>query len=112
MPDRVLVAIPTRDRPGMLGEALRSLLAQDDPDWVRVAADSGGRPAPAETDDGGPLPRDARIHVTRCAGATPGRARNAALTFGEERVLRAAAPLVAFLDDDDLWAPGHLSASR
>jgi glycosyltransferase involved in cell wall biosynthesis len=111
VPSPVLVVIPTRDRPALLAEALASVIAQDDPDWVAVVADDGDG-EPVERAHAAVLPRDPRIAYCRATTRTAGGARNAAMAFGEERVLRREPTLVAFLDDDDLWRPGHLRASR
>lgn len=110
MSDPILVAIPTCDRPALLAEALASVLAQDDPDWLAVVADDGEGPPVAEDPR---LPRDPRIHHVRATTCSAGGARNAAVVEGERLLRRRGAPrLVAFLDDDDLWRPGHLRASR
>ena len=56
----------------------------------------------------GPLPGelffDHRVVAVATSATTPGGSRNAALAL-------ARAPYVAFLDDDDLWLPGHLAAA-
>lgn len=107
--DPILVVIPTRDRPVLLLEALRSVLAQSDPDFVVVVADDGTGEL-AERDPA--MPVDRRISFVGTQAGTAGGARNAAFSHGEERVLGRAAGLVAFLDDDDLWKPDHLARSR
>ena len=107
--DPILVVIPTRDRPALLREAIASVLAQTDPDFVIVVADDGsGEPVEREPS----LPRDPRIACVRADAGTAGGARNAGRIHGEERVLGRGASLVAFLDDDDLWSPDHLARSR
>ncbi len=114
MPPPILILVPTRGRPALLVEALRSVLAQSDADWRAVVADDGpgdGEPAERAVAAAG-LPPDPRIAFVRASGRSPGSARNAALHHGEDRVLGAEADLVALLDDDDLWRPEHLRASR
>jgi GT2 family glycosyltransferase len=93
----------------MLAEALASVVAQTDGAWRAVVADDGDG-APVEGDPR--LPRDARIAYVRTAARTAGGARNAAVVFGEARLLRGPAALVAFLDDDDLWRGDHLARAR
>lgn len=107
MADPVVVAVPTCDRPAMVAEAVASALAQDDADLVVVVADDGREPLLRAA-----LPGDARVHLVRATTRSPGGARNAAVAFGEDAVLGRPADLVAFLDDDDLWLPHHLRASR
>lgn len=106
--DPVLVVVPTRDREAFLAEALASVLAQTDRDFVVVVADDGtGEPAESSA----AWPRDARIGFVRAAAGSAGGARNAGLVEGERR-LGHVPSLVAFLDDDDLWMPEHLARAR
>ena len=107
MAEPVLVAVPTCDRPAMAAEAVASALAQEGADLVVVVADDGRTPLSRAA-----LPGDARVHVVRATTRSPGGARNAAVAHGEDAVLGGRARLVAFLDDDDLWLPRHLAASR
>ncbi len=107
--DPVLVVLPTRDRPEFLLQALASVLAQTDQDFVIVVADDGTGEL-VERDPA--MPVDARISIVGTQSGTAGGARNAAFAHGEEHVLRHPASLVAFLDDDDLWKPDHLERSR
>jgi GT2 family glycosyltransferase len=100
----VVVAIPTRNRPAAVAEAVASVLAQTDPDWIAVVADDGEEP-PA-------LPADPRVEVVRAFGRSPGSARNAAIRRGLERIGDPADALVALLDDDDRWDPDHLATMR
>ena len=107
MAEPVLVAVPTCDRPAMAAEAVASALAQEGADLVVVVADDGRTPLSRAA-----LPGDARVHLVRATTRSPGGARNAAVAHGEDAVLGGRARLVAFLDDDDLWLPRHLAASR
>lgn len=92
------VIVPTRDRPERLREALESIRAEiagllraeilvcdngADDETAVVAADAGAR----------------HIPVSRRGAAA---ARN-------EGLLNARGGFIAFLDDDDTWAPGHLA---
>lgn len=91
------VVIPTCGRPS-LARAVASVLGQTlAPDAVAVVVDG-----PADLLAAVPLPPDARIRVWPVVPARgPAHARNA----GAEMV---GTDLVAFLDDDDEWAPEKL----
>jgi glycosyltransferase involved in cell wall biosynthesis len=95
----VTVVIPTRNRSGLLPTGLASALAQVDVDLEVIVVDD------ASTDDTPDVLAavdDPRLHVIRFAthsGVT--RARNAGLGA-------ARGSWVAFLDDDDIWAPWKL----
>ena len=95
----VSVVIPTRDRVGFLSGALRCALGQEDVAVEVVVVDDGsgdGTPSLlASLDD----PRLRVIRFDRSRGQM--EARNAG-------VAAARAPWIAFLDDDDLWAPDKL----
>lgn len=98
MTPRVTAVIPTAGRPGLVTRAVESALAQtvrgievvvviDGPDTMTEKALS--------------TIADPRLRVIRRPKAGPGAARNAG-------VAEAAAEWIAFLDDDDLWAPAKL----
>jgi cellulose synthase/poly-beta-1,6-N-acetylglucosamine synthase-like glycosyltransferase len=95
----VSVIVPTRNRPGYLRQAVASVLRQVDVDVeVIVIDDASDTPAAREALQFA----DPRVHVEvrrRPGGA--GRARNQGLA-------RARGKWVAFLDDDDLFAPMRL----
>jgi glycosyltransferase involved in cell wall biosynthesis len=95
----VSVVVPTRARPGRLAEPVRSALGQTGVSLeLIVVADGAGDETRALLE---PL-TDPRIRVVELSEA-PGvaAARNAGIAA-------ARASLIAFLDDDDLWAPTKL----
>src|SRR5215210_5724308 len=88
---QVTVVVPTRNRPALAARAVRSARDQRDVSVEVVVVDDGSEPAlDASTIDATIVRHD------RSQGVAV--ARNSGLS-------RATAPLVAFLDDDDLWAP-------
>ena len=97
----VSVVIPTRDRPGLLAHTLRTVLWQEDVDAEVLVVDDG-----MGSDTSAVLERlgDSRVHLLRNSGP-PGvsGARNSGIAA-------AKGHWIAFLDDDDLWAPGKLRA--
>ena len=93
----VSVIIVTRDRPALLAHALHSIAAQSvRPLEVRLADDG-------ETPVGDTLPDLPVLELTLLPvrAGQAGEARNAAAAG-------ARGDLLAFLDDDDVWLPGHL----
>lgn len=100
MPD-ISVVIPTRDRLPLLLGAIDSVLAQVDVDLDVIVVDDGSRDG---TQDAVKALPDPRVRVVRqeVSGGVS-RARNAG-------VAASSAPWIAFLDDDDLWAPEKLAA--
>lgn len=96
---QVSVVMPTRDRWPMLEQALESVLGQEGVEVEAIVVDEGSSDGTAErlSQRG-----DERITVVRNESPHgPAVARNAAIE-------RARGDWVAFLDDDDLWAPGKL----
>ena len=94
----VSVVIPTHDRPDMLREAIRSVLAQTYAPLEIIVADNGpqGEGAAVASEFGD------RVILIRVADPGPSASRNAGIE-------RARGDYVAFLDDDDLWHPEKLS---
>ena len=97
----VTVVIPSRDRWQLLRTALASALAQRNVEVDVVVADDGSIDrTPNELRKLG----DERVRVVRLERSEGvSAARNVGLAH-------VRAPWVAFLDDDDVWAPGHLAA--
>ena len=95
------VVIPTRDRWPLMRTALASALAQEGVDTRVVVVDDGSIDRTAKELD---ALSDGRVRVLRHDRPT---GVSAARNHGLQQV---AAPWVAFLDDDDVWAPGHLAA--
>ena len=98
----VTVVIPTRNRWLMLRTALWCALNQDGVDVRVVVVDDGSSDETAER-----LASSAHGSITVVQAPRPGGV-SAARNLGLERV---ETDLVAFLDDDDVWAPNHLAES-
>lgn len=92
------MAIPSSGRWTLLGRTLRSALAQADVKLeVVLALDTRNQPPAGLTGLS-----DRRVRIVRPSGRGLSTARNAAVDA-------AAGEWIAFLDDDDLWAPTKLS---
>ena len=96
----VSVVIPTRNRCGLLSRTLRCVLGQSLEEFELVVVDDASDDATADT-----LARfaDRRLQCERhdsCRGVAA--ARNTGLAIARGR-------WIAFLDDDDLWAPQKLA---
>ncbi|WP_432349662.1 glycosyltransferase family 2 protein (plasmid) [Shinella yambaruensis] len=105
---KLTVIIPFYQKePGILGRALRSVFAQNFNDFDVIVVDDES-PYPADGDIIALSPEDqARVRILRQENAGPGGARNTGL----DHVARET-ELVAFLDSDDTFAPGHLSRAH
>lgn len=102
MNPEVSVVIPTYNRAAMVREAALSVLAQRGVDFELIVIDDGstdgtaGDLARLREESGGQV----RIERIENSGVAAARDRGVAL---------ARAPLVAFLDSDDLWMPDKLA---
>jgi LmbE family N-acetylglucosaminyl deacetylase len=96
---RISVIVRTRDRPRLLAEALASLAAGEYRRAEVVLVNDGESGEPPAVPEGFPLPV-VRVDLAQSRG----RAGAA-----EAGVAAATGDFVAFLDDDDLAAPEHLS---
>jgi glycosyltransferase involved in cell wall biosynthesis len=92
------VVIPARNAEAYIGDAVASVLRQQPAPTSVIVVDD------ASTDTTAAVATGAGAHVLQSGGPVgPGPARNLG-------VAASATPLVAFLDADDLWAPGHMDA--
>ncbi len=95
------VIIPTYNRSGPVCGAVRSVLAQTFPDYELILVDDGS------TDDtplrAGGFGSPVRYVRQQHRGVSAARNLGISLAKGE---------YIAFLDSDDLWLPGKLSAQR
>jgi glycosyltransferase involved in cell wall biosynthesis len=101
MAPEVSVIVPTHERRGLLALTLRTVLWQQEVDLELIVVDDGSTDGTAEAVAG---LGDRRIRVVR--HDTPlgvSTARNDGIDVARGR-------WVAFLDDDDLWAPNKLAA--
>lgn len=93
---RVSVILPTHNRPDLLREALTSLHGQTFPDWEAVIVDDASSPAVEFS------PKDVRIRIFRHDTAQGGAAAK------NTGIQSARGEILAFLDDDDCYAPRYL----
>ncbi len=95
------VIIPTFNRREMVVEAVRSVLGQKDfhGDYEVIVVDDGSTDGTAEAIAG--FGEKIRYLRLECAGVSAARNRGIAESRGD---------YIAFLDSDDLWLPGKLSA--
>ncbi len=100
MTSAVSIVIPTHNRPALLEAALDSIVAQTMQNWEAIVVDDASEPPvaiEALREKFGPRLRVIRHEVSRGGAA----AKNTGIDA-------ASAPVVAFLDDDDLYAPTYL----
>ena len=96
----VSIVMPTFDRLQFLPAAVESIFAQTLRDWELIVADDGSGARTLEYLAA--LERDDRVRVLRRKHVgIPSAVRNAGIAA-------ARAPLVAFMDSDDVWPPAKL----
>jgi glycosyltransferase involved in cell wall biosynthesis len=95
------VVVPTRNRRVLLERTLGTVLGQEGVELEAIVVDDASED---DTPDRLAALADPRVVVVRNERALGvSRARNAGIA-------RASAPWLAFVDDDDVWAPGKLAA--
>jgi glycosyltransferase involved in cell wall biosynthesis len=97
----VTVVVPTRNRAAMLRQALRSVAAQRAVDLEAVVVDDGSTDATPAVVIGMGDRRMRLVRHQRPQGVSAARNRG---------VAEAGGRWVAFLDDDDVWAPEKLAS--
>lgn len=97
---RVSVVIPTRNRAHLLPRTLKSALGQQDVDVEVIVVDDGSTDATPDLLHSMEEPRLRVIRHPISRGVA--LARNAGIEV-------ASRPWIAFLDDDDIWAPHKLT---
>jgi glycosyltransferase involved in cell wall biosynthesis len=100
-PPDVSVIVPTHNRPDLLQMTVRSALAQEGVRLELIIVDDGSTDNTPEVVSRFDDPRVRMVRHERAEGQS--RARNDGLGIARGR-------WVAFLDDDDLWAPDKLSS--
>lgn len=95
----VSVVIPAYNVASHIAEAIESVLAQDYPDLEIIVVDDGSSDDTADV----VASRFPRVHLIRKANGGAASARNVGIRS-------ARGQYVAFLDADDIWLPGKLSA--
>ena len=101
MTPEVSVIIPTYNRRAMLLEAIDSVLAQSTPAFELIVIDDGSTDGTSENEHLRRFAETIRIRIDRIDHRGPAAARNRGVAI-------ARAPLIAFLDSDDLWSPTKL----
>jgi len=99
----VSVIIPTHNRPELLPEALASIAGQTMTDWQVIIVDDGSNPIVNEQDIKAQF--GDKFQVIRHADAQGGP------TAKNTGVNAATGKYLAFLDDDDLFAPSYLATA-
>ena len=97
---RISVIIPAYNRAGVISRAIDSVFAQDFSDFELIVVDDGSTDSTVEVARGHDDPRLRLVELGRNRGSNA--ARNAGIKA-------ASAPLIAFLDSDDIYLPHKLS---
>lgn len=95
------VVLPAFNERVYIADAIGSVLAQSREDFELIVVDDGSSDETGEIAE--TFTVDPRVRVLRQENAGLSAARNTG-------VREASAPLVSFLDGDDLWMPGYLEA--
>lgn len=96
------VVIPAFNAVGTIGETIASVQAQTEHDFELVVVDDGSTDGTPELVERIALD-DSRITVHRQANQGVAGARNTGIRL-------SSAPLIGFVDNDDLWMPNYLTA--
>jgi len=99
----ISVITPTYNRAAHVVDAIASVVGQTEKAWELILVDDGGDDATEAVVE--PFLADRRVRYMRQAHAGQSAARNRGLEA-------ARAPLVAFLDSDNLFFPGFLATAR
>ena len=102
MTPEVTAIIPTYNRREMVVEAIASVLAQRNATFELIVVDDGSTDYSAAAIDAALEEAEAPVRVIQTENRGAAAARNIA-------VEAAQAPLIAFLDSDDLWHPDKLA---
>lgn len=97
----VSCVIPTRDRADLVCRAIASVLAQETPVAEIIVVDDGSVDGTSRR----VAARFPGVRILSLPGLGPGPARNAGAAA-------ARGDLLMFLDSDDVWLPGHVTALR
>ena len=98
---RVSIVTATYRRPLVLRHAIASVLAQDMPEWELIVVGDGCRDDTAEVVQGFGDPRIRWVNLPENSGGQSAP--------NSEGMRLARAPVLAFLNQDDMWFPNHLS---
>lgn len=98
---RISVVIPFRNAAPWLSACLSSLAHQEERNWELLAVDDGSNDASAALVEAWAASQDQSVRLIRLSGLGVAAARNRGW-------VAARAPLVAFLDADDIAFPGRL----
>jgi glycosyltransferase involved in cell wall biosynthesis len=99
----VSVVVPSKNRPALLAEAVNSVLSQSMPDLELIVIDDCSEPPIDQTEVNST--GDTRLRLERlCAPSGAVVAKNRGLSL-------ARSPILAFLDDDDLYKPTYIERS-
>jgi glycosyltransferase involved in cell wall biosynthesis len=99
MVPRVSVIMPAYNRAEVIGASIESVLAQQFKDFELIVVDDGSSDRTVEVARGYEDPRVRVVELGRNRGSNAAR---------NEGIRQARAPLLAFLDSDDLYLPAKL----